>query len=156
MNMDAADIPSFQHHVRAQEYVGWANVMDELRSAHKQGCWMWFVFPQLANLGQSFNAFVFGLDGLYGPNGAHAYLDHPPLNQRLIAAMLHVEPLEDLLPVLGEIDRLKLRSSMTLFEATGRLVAPTRILDDHFGSEGRCEATLDFLASPGRIRVQHG
>jgi uncharacterized protein (DUF1810 family) len=85
----------------------------ELRAGRKRSHWMWFVFPQLRGLGRSDTSRYFGLEGL---EEARAYLEHPLLGSRLracCAALLGAEG--DAVDILGAIDALKLRSSMTLF-----------------------------------------
>src|SRR4051794_8468679 len=52
----------------------------ELRDGAKQSHWMWFVFPQLAALGRSGAAKLYGIETLAQ---ARAYLDHPVLGARL-------------------------------------------------------------------------
>lgn len=86
----------------------------ELESGHKRGHWMWFVFPQLAGLGRSSMAQRFALSSL---EEARAYLDHPVLGPRLRRCARAILALEDSDPeaLLGPVDTLKLRSSMTLF-----------------------------------------
>ena len=87
----------------------------ELHSGTKQGHWMWFIFPQLAGLGRSPTAQLFGIGSL---DEARAYLEHPLLGPRLRRCV------EALLPwkgrsadqILGSIDAMKLRSSLTLFD----------------------------------------
>jgi uncharacterized protein (DUF1810 family) len=77
---------------------------------------MWFVFPQIAGLGRSAMAARFALSDLAE---AQAYLAHPLLGPRLrttTRAMLrHAGTSPD--AILGAIDSLKFRSSMTLFAA---------------------------------------
>lgn len=85
----------------------------ELRSGRKSSHWMWFVFPQLRGLGRSETSLFYGLEGL--PE-ARAYLAHPVLGPRLRAAceaLLRAPGDAD--RILGAVDALKLRSSMTLF-----------------------------------------
>ena len=87
----------------------------ELRAGRKTGHWMWFVFPQVAGLGRSSTAQHYALAGL--PD-ARAYLAHTVLGPRLVAAArtLLDLPGSDPVAVLGSVDALKLRSSMTLFD----------------------------------------
>ena len=101
--------------VEAQDAV-WEDVQSELRSGRKTTHWMWFVFPQLASLGQSPMSQIYGLHDL---EEASAYLAHPVLGPRLIAAadLLAGHAGREAADILGETDALKLRSSMTLFEA---------------------------------------
>jgi uncharacterized protein (DUF1810 family) len=75
---------------------------------------MWFVFPQIAGLGQSATSRRYAVWGLAE---ARAYLDHPVLGPRLAecARALADLPTADAAAVLGPVDAQKLRSSMTLF-----------------------------------------
>ena len=97
----------------------------ELRAGRKTSHWMWFVFPQLAGLGRSPTAQRYALADRAE---ARAYLDHPVLGPRLREATAAVAALPDADPeqVLGPVDALKLRSSMTLFA----LAAPEEELFD--------------------------
>ena len=63
--------------VTAQDAGGaYAAALGELRAGHKQGHWMWFLFPQVAGLGHSANAQHYAVSGL---EEARAYLAHPVL-----------------------------------------------------------------------------
>ncbi len=118
----------------------------ELRAGRKRGHWMWFVFPQVAGLGMSPTSQMYGVDGL---EEARVYLDHPVLGPRLFAC---VEALLDLdghdpVAVLGAIDAVKLRSSMTLFALAAGASGdePFReVLGQYFGGD-EDEATLERI-----------
>ena len=102
--------------VRAQDGGTYEQALRELRDGAKRGHWMWFVFPQVAGLGSSPTAQRYAISGL---DEAHAYLAHPVLGPRLVEcaqALLELGE-RDPVRVLGSVDALKLRSSMTLFEA---------------------------------------
>ncbi len=89
-------------------------VMAELRAGRKTGHWIWFVFPQLAGLGRSEMARAYGIVSI---EEARAYLEHPVLGERLrtcVAALLAIEG-RGAEAVLGPVDAMKVRSSMTLF-----------------------------------------
>ena len=88
--------------------------LSELRAGRKVSHWMWFVFPQIAGLGRSPTARRYAISGL---EEARAYLAHPLLGPRLreCAQALADGPARSAVDVLGEIDAVKLRSSMTLF-----------------------------------------
>ena len=88
----------------------------ELRAGAKRSHWMWFVFPQVEGLGRSPTAQHFGVRGLAE---ARAYVAHPVLGPRLVEAAraLVEQPSDDPVAVLGPVDAVKLRSSMTLFSA---------------------------------------
>jgi uncharacterized protein (DUF1810 family) len=101
--------------VTAQDETGtYDGALAELRAGRKRSHWMWFVFPQIAGLGQSPMSRSYAISSLAE---AEAYLGHPILGPRLresarILAELPAHKAED---VLGGIDAMKLRSSMTLF-----------------------------------------
>ena len=75
---------------------------------------MWFVFPQLAGLGQSPTARKYAVTSL---DEARAYLRHPVLGPRLVECAEAVAGLEGRTAgqIFGGIDERKLHSSMTLF-----------------------------------------
>ena len=102
--------------VRAQDTAGtYAAALAELRAGAKRGHWMWFVLPQVAGLGRSATAREYAVTGLAE---ARAYLRHPVLGPRLreCAEALDALGTSDPVQVLGPVDAVKLRSSMTLFE----------------------------------------
>ncbi len=88
--------------------------VEELGAGAKRTHWMWFVFPQLRGLGSSPTARHFALASL---GQAVDYLEHPVLGARLRRATdtVLLGPADDPDQLLGPVDALKLRSSMTLF-----------------------------------------
>lgn len=111
-----ADIFDFAHFLRAQEGVV-GTVLRELHAGAKRSHWMWFVFPQIQGLGAGSMAQRFGLADR---DEACAYAAHPVLGDRLeraTEAMLAWAGKRSAEAVLGQVDAMKLRSSMTLFEA---------------------------------------
>jgi uncharacterized protein (DUF1810 family) len=92
-------------------------VLNELRSGHKRGHWIWFIFPQLRGLGHSVDSEFYGISGLAE---AVAYLRHPVLGVHLKECTQAVNAIEDRTAgnIFGEIDAMKFRSSMTLFAET--------------------------------------
>jgi uncharacterized protein (DUF1810 family) len=110
------DPHSLQRFVDAQTGI-FDSALSELRNGAKRGHWMWFVFPQIAGLGQSPMSRHYAIRSL---DEAKAYLNHPLLGQRLrrsVAALLHWEGRRDAVAIFGSIDAMKLRSSLTLFAA---------------------------------------
>ena len=99
--------------VKAQEEV-YAAALAELQAGEKDTHWMWFIFPQLRGLGTSVMAYVYGITGV---EEARAYLAHPVLGPRLMACCTALLSHTDLSAedMLGDVDAMKLRSSMTLF-----------------------------------------
>jgi len=89
--------------------------LEELRRGRKTGHWIWFVFPQIAGLGRSEMSRYYAIASL---DEAHVYLAHPVLGARLrecASALLATEG-RTATEILGSIDAMKVRSSMTLFE----------------------------------------
>jgi uncharacterized protein (DUF1810 family) len=121
----------------------YAGAIQELRRGRKTGHWMWFVFPQLAGLGRSETSRFYGIASL---EEARAYLAHPVLGARLreSAAALLATTGRTAPEILGSIDAIKLRSSMTLFHR----VAPDEpafaaVLERFF--DGRADEATDAL-----------
>ena len=101
----------------------WA--LKEIQAGKKEGHWIWYIFPQLKGLGYSSNSRFYGIDGR---EEAEAYLKHEVLNARLreiSSALLRHKgaPISEIMP---GIDCLKLKSSMTLFDA----ICPNDIYDE--------------------------
>jgi uncharacterized protein (DUF1810 family) len=122
--------------VAAQDGGTYDRALGELRAGRKTSHWMWFVFPQVAGLGSSPMAQRYAISGLHE---ARAYLAHPVLGARLresAQALAELEGPRSAEEVLGGVDALKLRSSMTLFHRA----APdeplfARVLERYHGGE---------------------
>jgi uncharacterized protein (DUF1810 family) len=109
------DIYNLERFVQAQDAGGtYQRALGELREGAKRSHWMWFVFPQLAGLGQSPTARKYAVTGM---DEAQAYVRHPVLGPRLIECAGVVSGLEGHTAgqIFGGIDERKLHSSMTLF-----------------------------------------
>jgi uncharacterized protein (DUF1810 family) len=104
----------------------------ELRQGRKTSHWMWFVFPQIAGLGQSPTSMMYAISSLAE---ARAYLAHPVLGPRLAecAEIVCGAPNRSAEQIFGSIDALKLRSSATLFAlADPATQVFQRVLDQYF------------------------
>jgi uncharacterized protein (DUF1810 family) len=105
--------------VAAQERGGtFQRAFAELSAGAKVSHWMWFVFPQIAGLGMSAMSREYAVSCA---DEARAYLAHPVLGPRLRECARVVADTEgrSAEQIFGLIDALKLRSSMTLFDAAG-------------------------------------
>ena len=89
-------------------------VRRELAAGRKRTHWMWFVFPQLAELGRSPTAQFYGVASLAE---ARDYLAHPVLGPRLVECTELVNQVQGRTAhdIFGSPDDLKFRSCMTLF-----------------------------------------
>jgi uncharacterized protein (DUF1810 family) len=88
----------------------------ELRAGSKRNHWMWFIFPQLAELGRSPTAKFYGIRSVAE---ACAFLEHPLLGTRLRKCIEALEPWSGKRTaeeILAAVDAMKLRSSLTLFD----------------------------------------
>ncbi len=86
----------------------------EIKNGRKNTHWIWYVFPQIAGLGQSGTTVHFAIKD---KGEALDYLAHPILGDRLkeISRALLDLDCNDLMTILDKVDALKLRSCMTLF-----------------------------------------
>ena len=113
----------------------YAVALAEVRRGRKTSHWMWYIFPQIAGLGQSSTARYYSIRDL---EEAREYYAHPVLGQRLreiSGALLELRG-SDPVAVFGGIDSMKLKSSMTLFA----VAAPDdpifqQVLDKYYGGE---------------------
>jgi uncharacterized protein (DUF1810 family) len=134
-----------QRFVDAQDRI-YPRALDEIRRGAKRSHWMWFVFPQLKGLGRSAMAQRYAIASL---EEARAYLGHPLLGARYVECVSALQDLtgHDPVSVFGDIDALKLRSSLTLFEAASDRPLFRAALDRWFGGE-RDARTLAALGAP--------
>ena len=139
MNELSIDLERF---VEAQSW-NYEVAVAELKAGKKRSHWMWYIFPQMRGLGRSSMAEMYGIAGL---DEARRYLEHEILGKRLrevCEAILGLST-DDAHEVFGDIDSLKLKSSMTLFD----LVSPddifARVLNKYYGGE-RDNKTLKLL-----------
>lgn len=137
---DSYDLQPF---VDAQAQV-FDTALAEIGSGSKQSHWMWFIFPQLAGLGRSPSAQYYAVGSL---GEARAYLSHPLLGPRLrrcIEALLPWAGKRSAEQILGPIDALKLRSSLTLFDRIEPDSIFSRVLGMFYDGR-RDERTLALL-----------
>jgi uncharacterized protein (DUF1810 family) len=135
---------NLQRFVAAQDPV-YDNVLTELRRGQKRTHWMWFIFPQIAGLGRSEMARRFAIRSFAE---ARSYLANPVLGPRLIqctdALLIHRDLGAE--TILGEIDAIKLRSSMTLFSAASTHDSRFRECLDAFFAGDRDGVTEQLLS----------
>jgi uncharacterized protein (DUF1810 family) len=121
----------------------YARAVEELRRGRKTSHWMWFVFPQVAGLGHSAMSRKYAIASL---EEAKAYLRHPVLGPRLreCATIVATSAAQTAREIFGDIDTMKLRSSMTLFlRADPAEPVFRQVLDRYF--DGRPDSATDRL-----------
>lgn len=133
---------NLERFLTAHKY-NYENALREIADGRKRTHWIWFIFPQLEVLGRSANAKYYGISGY---DEARAYLEHPKLGARLreITMALLQHRGESAVDILGDIDAVKVRSCMTLFDA----VSPNDIFKDvldAFYNGTSDKKTLDYM-----------
>jgi uncharacterized protein (DUF1810 family) len=135
-----------QRFVEAQDRI-YDDVRAELTAGAKASHWMWFVFPQLLDLGRSAMAIKYGIAS---KEEAQAYWQHGVLGLRLreCAELVLAVKGKTAFQIFGTPDDLKFRSSMTLFaQAVPDEPMFERALAKYFG--GRDDpGTMELLARP--------
>jgi uncharacterized protein (DUF1810 family) len=129
--------------LRAQQDT-YEQVIAELTSGRKQGHWMWFTFPQIDGLGYSTTTKYYAIKSI---DEARQYLQHPILGNRLVECAKVVCSIvgRSVTDVFGHPDDLKLKSSMTLFDAVAESNSVfASVLEKYFGGE-RDTQTLSQL-----------
>ncbi len=124
-------------------------VLQELTEGRKRSHWMWYIFPQVAGLGQSWMSEKYAIRSR---EEAAAYLNHEVLGPRLrqCAAALLPHQGKSIAGMMSYPDNLKLRSSMTLFATVDE---PERVFSqvlDQFYAGQPDMRTLRFLEGPPR------
>ena len=119
------------------------DALKEIQSGRKQTHWMWFIFPQLKQLGRSYTAVCFGMENA---EEAKTFYDDAYLGANLreiCRALLECES-SDALEVMGYPDNLKLCSSMTLFYLATDDKLFADVLNKFYDGK-QCEITKKFF-----------
>ena len=143
--MNTQDPFHLQRFLDAQENY-YADALREIKQGYKQSHWIWFIFPQMRGLGRSSMAEYYGISSI---EETRAYLDHPTLKARLIeisTALLQHKGKSTAYEILGTIDAIKVRSSMTLFDHILPNAIFAEVLDTFYNKE-RDEKTIQIIQS---------
>ena len=117
--------------------------LGEIKNGRKESHWMWYIFPQLKELGYSSTAKYYGLT----KDEAKAYLKDEILKSRLIEISQVLLELKsnDATEIFGYPDDLKLKSSMTLFsEIAPEIEVFNKVLEKFFSGK-KDDKTLELL-----------
>ena len=133
---------NLERFIKAQEY-NYKIALDEIRKGRKESHWIWYIFPQISGLGYSDMAKYYGINDL---EEAKTYIDNEILGDRLIEISNELLKLntDDLIYVLGDIDTLKVKSCMTLFELVSNNPVFSEVLEKYYNGE-RDEKTLQLV-----------
>jgi uncharacterized protein (DUF1810 family) len=126
------------------QLIVYPQVIEELSAGRKRSHWMWFVFPQLVGLGFSAMAQRFAIGSRAE---AEAYLAHEILGPRLIECTRLIMAASDksINDILGSPDDIKLRSSLTLFDAVSKLEIFAEAIGIYY-PHGNDPVTLEILS----------
>ena len=126
---------------QAQDY---QTALAEVRAGQKRSHWMWYIFPQIHDLGRSSISQYYAVQSL---QEARDYLKDPVLGSHLVeisSALLELKT-DDPFGGFGRPDDMKLRSCMTLFEkADPEIPVFSRVLDKFYAGR-RDTRTLQIL-----------
>ena len=117
--------------------------LEEVRSGQKRTHWIWYIFPQMYGLGHSCYA---NLYGIRDRKEAEEYLKDKTLGKRLreiTSTLLQYEG-KSAEEIFGELDAMKVRSSMTLFDAVCPSDMFAEVLEKFYNGE-RCGITIAKL-----------
>lgn len=133
--------------LKAQDtpYLGYYQALEEMKFGRKISHWIWFVFPQMKGLGHSSMSEYYGIADR---EEAEDYLLNSTLNDRIheISRTLLEHQGTSARRIFGDVDAMKVRSSMTLFDALSPDDVFGEVLDAFFDGE-RDERTLALLES---------
>lgn len=118
--------------------------LDEVRAGKKQNHWIWYIFPQMYGLGRSYFAQLYGI---HDREEAEDYLNHEILGKRLreITMALLEHGAYSAEEIFGDLDAMKVRSCMTLFD----VICPDDIFAEvlnKFYANKRCDLTIRILS----------
>ena len=124
-------------------YAGYKQALEEVRNGCKVWHWIWYVFPQRRGLGHSERANYYGSADR---GEAEEYLLNFTLNDRIheISEALLQHKGKSVYRIFGEIDAMKVQSSMTLFDAISPDDVFGKVLDQFYGGV-RDKRTLELL-----------
>lgn len=117
--------------------------LSEIKDGYKRTHWIWYIFPQLKGLGQSYNSEYYGLDSV---NEVIEYMRNPYLRNNMIEICNELYKLDDSIEnIFGYPDYLKLNSCMTLFEYSIQEEKIFGKIIDKFYNGKRDRVTLEML-----------
>ena len=118
--------------------------LEEVQAGKKQSHWIWYIFPQMYGLGHSCYA---NLYGIRDKKEAEEYLKHIILGKRLreitMALLEHNGCSAD--AIFGDIDAMKVRSCMTLFDVISPEDIFAEVLNKFYANK-RCDLTIRILS----------
>ncbi len=126
--------------------------LTEIKNGYKQSHWIWYIFPQLKDLGNSEIAKYYGIENI---EEAREYYENEYLREHLVNISSELLKLENknIKYIMGYPDNLKLKSCMTLFE----IVNPKeevfkKVLEKYYRGK-RDEKTIKIVKSNNKNMI---
>ena len=119
------------------------NALLEIQNGHKRSHWMWYIFPQLKGLGNSYKSDYYGITCV---DEIKEYMENEYLRNNTLEICNELLKLDDDVDnIFRYPDNLKLKSSMTLFEYSFPDMKVFKDIIDKFYNGERDKLTLDLL-----------
>ena len=118
--------------------------LSEIKNGKKRSHWMWYIFPQIHDLGFSEMSKLYSIKSL---DEAQEYLLHPVLGKRLIeiSQSLLDLPSNNAHAIFGSPDDAKLKSSMTLFASLPKADLIFKLVLEKFFYGEKDEKTIEII-----------
>jgi uncharacterized protein (DUF1810 family) len=145
------------HFIEAQN-ANFKTALNELTAGKKTSHWIWYIFPQIAELGYSERSKRYGIKTR---KEAKAFIAHPMLSANysscLDALLLHTGT--PIMTIMGGIDASKLNSSLTLFKGVSDNPALRQKISNtlsRFFDGSECDKTTAFLSTQSTLGFKLG
>ena len=145
------------HFTKAQN-VNFKVALSELTAGKKRSHWIWYIFPQIVELGFSERSKRYGIKTR---KEAKAFISHPILsanyNSCLDALLIHRAT--PIMTIMGGIDASKLNSSLTLFKGVSDNPALQQKISNtlsRFFDGSECDKTTAFLSTQSTLGFKLG
>ena len=153
-NLPKTDLNRF---IKAQDeswFCGYRQALKEIQSGKKTSHWIWYIFPQLRCLGRSSRADYYGITD---KTEAEAYLNNPILGARIreISNALLTHKGKKAVDILGDIDAMKVKSSMTMFDYISPNDVFGEVLECYYNGS-RCSLTLKVMQQRQKTSKKFG
>ena len=137
------DINRFVEAQNIPYFCGYRQALEEVKNGRKISHWIWYIFPQLRCLGRSSRAHYYGIAD---SDEAQRFLAHPILCARIreITEALLEHKDKTALSIFGDIDAIKVRSCMTMFDFLSPDDIFGEVLNSFYNGE-RCEITFKVM-----------
>lgn len=133
---------NLEHFIKAQEK-DYHKALSEIKQGKKQSHWIWYIFPQLKELGHSSTAQYYGIKD---EEEARQYLQNTLLKDHLIEITEELyKQNNNIKKIVGYPDYLKVKSCMTLFSYVDPTIDIFQKVIDKFYHGQKDEITINLL-----------